>query len=324
MVDYLDNNAPPLRSGMDSDARALIEHLDTLGQPPLEDQHPADARLDINAAAAALNPAAVDCDMEDLSADSEAGPIILRFYRPAGYKGPLLPVLLFLHGGGWMLGELNHYDGLCSRIAVSAGICVISVQYRLAPEHKFPASQKDSYAALRWLAAHSERLGLDATRFAICGDSAGGNLAAVTALVAREAGGPALAAQVLLYPVVDLQMRHASHRRNARGFFLTADMMQWFRHHYLSHRDQIMDWKVSPLLAPTLAGLPPTYLVTCGFDPLCDEGIDFANCLQEALVTVEHDHYADQIHGFIGMGRAIAQADFAIERICTFLRHQLA
>jgi acetyl esterase len=315
---------PPPRSGMDSDARALVETLEALGQPPLESLSPADARVDINATVAALNPAALNCDIEELIAASETGAITLRFYRPVTREHILLPAVLFIHGGGWMLGELDHYDGLCSRIAVGAGVCVVSVRYRRAPEHKFPAAQKDSWAALRWVAVHSEQLGLDSTRLAVCGDSAGGNLAAVTALVARDAGGPALAAQVLLYPVVDLQMRHASYRRNACGFFLTANMMRWFRAHYISDDAQLVDWRASPLLASTHAGLPPTYLVTCGYDPLCDEGADFAGRLDNAHVAVQHVHYPGQIHGFISMGNVIAEADVAIARICGFVRQHLA
>jgi acetyl esterase len=200
---------------------------------------------------------------------------------------------------------------------------VISVDYRLAPEHKFPAAADDAWAATRWIAAHAAELGLDAGRLAVGGDSAGGNLAAVVALMARDAGGPAIRQQVLIYPVVDVMRETRSYADFAEGYMLTRDSMRWFVAHYLGSKDDAGDWRVSPLRAPSLARLPPALIVTAGFDPLRDEGEMYAGRLRDAGVTVDYVCYGGMVHGFAGMGKLIDTAQRAVSLIGDTLRQAL-
>jgi acetyl esterase len=200
---------------------------------------------------------------------------------------------------------------------------VISVDYRLAPEHKFPDAADDAWAATRWIVAHAAELGLDAGRLAVGGDSAGGNLAAVVALMARDAGGPAIRQQVLIYPVTDVMRETRSYADFAEGYMLTRDSMRWFIAHYLRSRDDARDWRVSPLRAPSLAGLPPALIVTAGFDPLRDEGEMYAGRLRDAGVMVDYVCYGGMVHGFAGMGKLIDTAQRVVSLIGDSLRQAL-
>jgi len=199
-------------------------------------------------------------------------------------------------------------------------MAVVAVDYRLAPEHKFPAAFDDAWAALCHVAARATEFGIDPRRVALCGDSAGGNLAAAIALQARDTGGPLLSAQILFYPVTDMEMRHDSYRRNADGFLLTTASVAWFRDHYLRHSQDRADWRASPLRAASLAFLPPTMIVTAGCDPLCDEGDEFAARLAAAGVPVVHRPMPGFIHGFIGMGRAVRGAHQVLREAASVLR----
>lgn len=307
---------------IDPDVVALLRAVEAAAQPPLEAQTPAEGRAAFGNASTTLFTDAVDCDRADFMTSGAAIDIPVRRYRPQGSGKGKLPALFFFHGGGWVVGSVHAYDGLCSRIAADAGIAVLSVDYRLAPEHRFPAALDDCLAAIDWVTAHADRLEIDPERIGVGGDSAGGNLAAVTALAMRDRGASPLRAQLLLYPVTDLLTEHPSYQRNGHGFMLTAATMRWCRDHYLGSADAA-DWRTSPLLADTMNGLPPTYLATCGLDPLCDEGQAYARRIKDEGGTVELAHYPDQIHGFISLGRAIRAADGAIAEICAFLRATL-
>ena len=210
----------------------------------------------------------------------------------------LLPVIVFFHGGGWVVGSLKSHDAMCRRLSNAAEAIVLSVDYRLAPEAKYPAAAEDCYAATVWASKFIENFGGDPTRLVVCGDSAGGNLAAVVALMARDRGGPAIAGQVLLYPITDHNFDTQSYKENGSGYFLTTETMKWFWKHYLATPEQGSEPYASPLRAE-LKGLPPAIVLTAEFDPLRDEANAFASRLQEAGVTVRRIACLGQVHGFL-------------------------
>jgi acetyl esterase/lipase len=303
--------------GLDPQAKAVIELAIKAGRPPYHTLTPKDARLLFLETRPFSTPAAPAIGaVRNLAADGPLGQIPLRLYRPAGVPDAVrLPVYVYFHGGGWVIGDLESHDVLCRQLTAESGACVIAVDYRLAPEHKFPAAADDAWAATRWISAHATELGVDAGRLAVGGDSAGGNLAAVVALMARDAGGPSIALQVLIYPVTDLGSESKSYADFADGYMLTRDSMRWFTAHYLGGKEDAQDWRVSPLRAPSLAGLPPTLVITAGFDPLHDEGAAYATRLREAGVTVDYVSFGGMIHGFVGMGRVLDSALRAVSLI---------
>jgi acetyl esterase/lipase len=252
--------------------------------------------------------APVLAETRDLVIPCPAGDIPARLYRPANAGSGLL---VYFHGGGWVIGSIDTADGTCRYLADTAGVAILSVGYRLAPEHPFPAAADDCWSATEWAAGHSGELGVDALRLAVAGDSAGGNLAAVVSLLARDAGWPELQLQVLVYPVVDTHYHFPSMDENATGYFLTRNDMLWFAEQYgIGTVVDAGDWRVSPLLAPTHRGLAPAVVVTAEFDPLRDEGVAYANVLRDAGVHVTHLHYDDMIHGFFSMrGQVDAATD---------------
>jgi acetyl esterase len=218
-----------------------------------------------------------------LEAVGPAGPIPLRFYRGQGVPNDKLqPALIYFHGGGWVIGDLESHDQVCRALANATPCLVVAVDYRLAPEHKFPAAAEDAVAATRWIAANATRLGIDARCLAVGGDSAGGNLAAVVSLEARDRSGPRLVHQLLVYPGTDMRMGWPSAERHAEQLPLTRAGMRWFIAHYLRSAADEADWRASPLRAPSFAGLPPALIITAGFDPLCDQGEAYAKALQSA------------------------------------------
>jgi len=305
---------------LDPQARALIERIAAAGAAPLYTLAAPEARRAYRESRAALAaaPAHVE-EIRELSIPGPAGALGARLYRPrSGEKS--LPGVVYFHGGGFIYGDLDTHDAVCRGIAQSAPCAVVSVDYRLAPEHKFPAAVEDAFGATVWVAANSGALGIDPARLVVAGDSAGGNLAAVTALTARERGAPALAMQVLVYPTTDLAAESESVSRFGEGYLLTRESMRWMMRTYLRDERDAADWRASPLRAGNFSRLPPAYVLTAGFDPLHDEGKAYAERLMQAGVPVTYECLTGQVHGFLVMGGVIAAAGHAINRIVQAMR----
>ena len=245
--------------------------------------------------------------IEDVSIPGPAGTLGARVYDPAGTGTPPRPVVGYFHGGGWVQGDLETHHGLCARLAQRSGALVVAVDYRLAPEHKFPAAVEDCVAAYRWLRSHAGDLGGDPARLGLAGDSAGGNLCAVVSQLAARAGEPLPACQALIYPAVDFALDTPSHRELEDGHVIPRDRILWYMEQYLRDEADRADLRASPLRATDLAGQPPTLVITAGFDPLRDEGQAYAERLRAAGVDVAHREYAGQIHAFVSLTRAIPQ-----------------
>jgi acetyl esterase len=227
---------------------------------------------------------------------------------------------VFFHGGGWVIGDLDSHDVVCRKLADEGQLILISVDYRLAPEHKFPAAVDDAVTATKWIAGNAKQYGIDASRLMVGGDSAGGNLAAVVAIAARDGNGPAIAGQLLIYPAIDFAMTHPSHSEPETSILLTHSVIKWFRDHYLNGAADVGDWRASPVRAKTLVGLPPAYVLTAGADPLRDEGDEYARSLKEAGVPVTYRHFPGQFHGFFTMGKLLPQANVAASEIAAWLK----
>jgi acetyl esterase len=307
---------------LDPDAAAVFKAFQEAGRPPYETVSPAEARELYLKGRLVTNPEPPELKaVQPLAIPSPAGTIPARLYTPSRLRqtGGLAPALVFFHGGGWVIGDLDSHDVVCRKLAVEGKLMVISVDYRLAPEHKFPAAVDDAIAATNWIALNASQLGIDPSRLTVGGDSAGGNLAAVVAIAARDGGGPAIAGQVLIYPAIDFAMTHPSHSEPETSVLLTHSVIRWFRDHYLNGAADIQDWRASPARAATLAGLPPAYVLTAGADPLRDEGDEYANRLREAGVAVTHRSFPGQFHGFFTMGKLLQQANVAAGEIGAWL-----
>ncbi len=250
--------------------------------------------------------------------DHDADGVPVRVYRPSAATN--LPILVVLHGGGWVIGSVDEYDLTARQFANASGAIVVSVDYRLAPEDPFPAPLDDCWTALRWTAAHAAELGGDASRLAIGGDSAGGNLSAACALRARDEGGPALVLQVLIYPVCDCDFTRPSYVTNGEGYLLESEEMQWFFDCYTGSGDERTDWRISPLRVPDLAGVAPAVVLTAEYDPLRDEGEAYADRLRAAGIEVELRRFNGMIHGFFGCPAAFDAARDAMDFVGTALR----
>ncbi len=307
---------------LDPQARAVLDLLAASGRPPYHQLSPKDARQLFRETRPASTPTPPEIGaVRNVAAEGPHGPIPLRVYRPAGVAATTpLPAHVYFHGGGWVIGDLETHDVLCRQLTAEAGLSVVSVDYRLAPEHKFPAAVDDAWAATRWVVSHAAELGIDSRRVAVGGDSAGGTLAAVVALLARDQGGPALALQALVYPVTDVAGESPSYAEFAEGYSLTRESMRWFIAHYLAAPSDAADWRASPLRAPSLAGLPPALILTAGFDPLRDEGEAYAARLRQEGVRVDSTCYGGMIHGFVPMGRLLDTAHRAVSQIAGALR----
>jgi acetyl esterase len=264
--------------------------------PPLHTLPVDVARTGSAAARALLPPPPAVGVIVNRTIPGPAGPIPVRIYTPFGV-GPF-PLTIYFHGGGFVLGDLEMVDPPCRHLCLGSNSIVLSVDYRLAPEHKFPAASEDCLAATRWAAEHAGEIGADAKRIAVAGDSAGGNLAAVVAMRARDEGGPKLCAQLLNCPVTDFDMTRQSYRDNGQGFFLTIDAMKWFQDHYLREATDQLHPFAAPFKAKNLSGLPPAYVLTAQYDPLRDEGEHYADRLAQAGVPVVKKRYSDMIHDF--------------------------
>jgi acetyl esterase len=307
---------------LDPQAQRVVDAMAALNLKPVESSTPDEAREAIRIRTAALGPFEDVAAVADHRLPVAGGEITVRAYSPGG-PGPH-PALVYYHGGGWVIGDLYTHDGLCRSLTNAARCLVVSVDYRLAPESKYPVAAEDSYAALCWVVANAVRLGLDPHRVAVGGDSAGGNLATVAALMARACGGPALVHQVLIYPVTDHDLNTQSYIENATGYVLTREGMRWFWDHYLVRESQGREPHASPLRAPSLSGLPSALVITAECDPLRDEGEAYADRLRDAGVPVTVTRYDGMFHGFVRMTRILDKARTALDEIAGSLQKAFA
>jgi len=307
---------------LDPDAAAVYKAFQEAGRPAYETLTPQEARDFYTQARVVMNPDPPELkSAEPLSIPGPHGAIPARIYTPNTLRqnNALAPCLVFFHGGGWVIGNLETHDVVCRKLAHEGELKVISVDYRLAPEHRFPAAVDDAIAATKWIAANAAQLGIDASRLIVGGDSAGGNLATVVALAARDSGGPKLAGQVLVYPATDFSRSHPSHREPETSILLTHSVIGWFGDHYMGDADR-NDWRASPARVRSLSGLPPAYVLTAGADPLRDEGDEYAARLKDAGVAVTYKHFPGQFHGFFTMGKLLNQANVAVTEIAGWLK----
>jgi acetyl esterase len=300
------NGTPTAVDGKTLEPRTqfLLNMQERSGRPGFGELGVDETRVAFDGMRNGLGPGArVIAHVNDRVIEGPGGDVPLRIYSPH-VAANNAPALVFYHGGGWVIGNIETHDDICRALACAAECVVISVDYRLAPEHCFPAAADDALAAYRWVRDHSSELGVDASRIAVGGDSAGGNLAAVVSQDTKNDDVP-ICFQLLIYPVTDLRCASASHESFADGFFLTRQAMLWFRGHYLADESAIEDPRVSPLLAEDLSGLPPAFVATAGFDPLRDEGRAYAEKLGAAGVSVSYRCYEGTIHGCLSLSGVI-------------------
>jgi len=311
---------------LDPDAQVLLDAMIKAGLPPIETLTPAAARQRWRDIREALNqPQPAVAEVRELAAQGPHGSIPLRLYghRALAPRAPQ-PVLVFFHGGGWVFGDLETHDNLCRSLANLAECAVVSVDYRLAPEAKFPVAVDDAFAATQWVADNAQTLGLDPVRLAVAGDSAGGNLATVVSLMAARSGAIKIVYQVLLYPTTDLALTHDSYRRAGQQFNLTTAAMRWFRELYLTGPDEVDDWRASPLRAREFANMPPAFIATAGCDPLCDEGEAYARLLERNNVPATLRHFPGQMHGFASMVGFVRAAEDVLADVGAALKQAWA
>lgn len=308
---------------LDPESQAFLDLIKKLGRPPIQSLPPMQAKEVFRRGRLVTQPDLPQVDrVKEYEASGPHGPIRVRVYRGSGTAdlGPL-PVHIYYHGGGWVLGDLDSHDWVCRKIANAAQCAVVSVDYRMAPEHVFPAAFDDSLAAVHWVVANERLLKVDVSRMSVGGDSAGGNLAAAVAIALRDAGGPVkIKAQILVYPAVDLSMSGDYYGRFTKDLILTDDTMRWFIDLYIPKVEERKDWRASPLLAKSLKGLPPALVLLAGFDPLCAEGEAYAARLKSEGVEVRVSEYPGQIHGFLSNGKMLPKANNAIDDIAAAMK----
>ena len=297
----------------------FLQQQVALGSKPIDQCAPAEFRRMLRDGLPVASDPEYVAVVEERIAPGPAGPIPLRIYRSKAAVS--LSTLIYFHGGGWVGGDLNTHDGLCRAIANAAECTVISVDYRLAPEHKYPAAADDSFAATRWVQQHASQLKINGTRIALGGDSAGGNLAAVVSLMLRDRQLPPPCLQVLLYPIIEYDLTTSSYQQFAEGYSLSQATMRWFWQHYLPRAEDAQQPYAAPSRATDLCGLPPALIITAEFDVLRDEGEAFAKRLRAAGVAVELTRYDGMIHGFIPRLSMFDSARDAVTQIATSLRH---
>lgn len=298
---------------LDPQARVLMDIVARAAAPAFHTLDVAKARDETRKLHAlfGLPPPAVGA-VREIRIPRAGDAIPARLYRSAGSTAQTkLPLLVFFHGGGWTVGDLDSYDPLCRTLANEARCAVLSIDYRLAPEHPFPAAVDDAFTATAWAGEHAQALGVDAARIAVGGDSAGGNLAAVTAILARDRGAPALVFQLLVYPATHQASERPSWQQFGRGYLLDLEAMRYFQSQYLRHARDYDDWRASPLLRHDLQGLPPALVITAGFDPLLDDCVAYVQHLRASGVEVEHHCYDGMVHGFLTLGKMFPAASEA-------------
>ncbi|HET7577792.1 MAG TPA: alpha/beta hydrolase [Bacillales bacterium] len=308
---------------LDPKVKVLLEEMEAAGTPPLDSLPPAQARE----AFQGLNQLSAEqaepvAKVENRSIPGPEADIPVRIYSPDGEEPH--PAVVFFHGGGWVIGNLDSHDNVCRALTNLANCVVVSVDYRLAPESKFPAAVHDCYAATQWVFEHPSELNIDSSRVAVAGDSAGGNLSAVVSHMAKERGTPELVHQVLIYPATDFTATTESLRENAEGYFLTKGEMFYFRDHYLSGPEDAENPMASPYLNNDYSGLPPATVITAEYDPLRDEGEAYALRLKEAGVPVTQKRYEGMIHGFVSMADELEQGKQALQFAADSLRSAFA
>jgi acetyl esterase len=310
---------------VDPQVQVLLDQLAAMGGPALDEQSPSQAREMFKGMALLDGEPETVSRLEDRTVPTPDGDVPVRVYRPgdAG-ETDVLPVLVWYHGGGWVIGDLDTTDATCRKLANRTGAVVVSVDYRLAPEHRFPAAAEDCWAVTTWIADHAAELGADASRMAVGGDSAGGNLAAVVAQRAVRTGSPVLRHQLLVYPVTDLTLGHPSIDENADGYLLTKAAMVWFTDHYLGPDGDAKHPHASPLHAEDVAGVAPATILTAEFDPLRDEGEAYGAMLREAGVEVDVRRYDGMIHGFFSLGAVVDRSREALDDAAATVRDALA
>ena len=305
---------------LDPQAKAVLDQIEALGIPPNNAVSPQQARANTKERPRAPGPEVAN--VEDRAIPGPGPDIPVRIYTPKG-SGPY-PALVWLHGGGWVVGDLDTADGTARHLAEGAGCVVVSVDYRLAPEAKFPAAADDSYAAAQWVAQNAGSINADPGRIAIGGDSAGGNLSAAASLMARDRGGPPLVFQLLVYPVTDRDFSTESYRSNGDGYSLTLEGMEWYWDQYLKNDADAANPYAAPMQAKDLADLPPALVITAEFDPLRDEGEAYAHRLQAAGVATSYTRYDGMIHGFFGMSHIVDKGQLAVSEAAAALKQAFA
>lgn len=305
---------------LDPEVAWVLQKAEEAGQPPLESLPPEGARAQYKENAKVLDLPFAPMDMvTDRAIGSESSYVQVRLYVPT-QAGIVSPLLVYYHGGGWTIGDLDTHDRFCRTIAAETGCRVLSVDYRMGPEHPFPAAVDDAMRAYRAVIDDPAAFGTDPARVAVGGDSAGGNLAAVVCHLAVREALPAPCFQLLVYPSVDISGDYASRQALAKDYLLTDEMMRWFTRNYLPERSLVEDPRVSPLLFDDFKGQPPAFVQTAGFDPLKDEGVAYVEKLRAAGVAVEHRHYPGLIHGFIHLAAGVKAARAAVDEAIEALR----
>jgi len=304
---------------LDPQMKAILDKAAAAGAPPFHAMSPAQAREFLRKRPPMGVPEPV-AHIEDRRIPGAAGEIPIRIYRPAADAPP--PAVVFFHGGGWVVGDLDTHDAVCRVLSNTARCVVVSVDYRLAPEHRFPAGPDDCYAATAWTANNAAAIGADLSRLAVAGTSAGATLAAVVAMMARDRRGPRLACQVLWYPATDAAMDTPSHRQYSTGnyYFLSRADMEWFWNYYLSSERDRANPYCCPGVAKDLRGLPPALIVTAEYDPLRDEAEEYAAALKRAGVAVKCTRYEGVTHGFTGMAPILDKGRQSIIEAAAALR----
>ncbi|HEV2216532.1 MAG TPA: alpha/beta hydrolase [Candidatus Dormibacteraeota bacterium] len=306
---------------IDPDAQRYLDETAALDLPSLAVQGPVEARRHNHDRAPSLAGAVEEVALvRNGRLPGPAGELHYRLYSPL--PDEKLPALLYLHGGGWVYGDIDTHDSVCRGLARRADCAVLSLDYRLAPENPFPAAVEDAWAGLEWLHQHARDIGGDPDRLAVAGDSAGGNLSAVLALRARDRGGPRITAQVLIYPVTDCDFNTTSYREKATGYGLTSESMFWFWDNYVAEPARRTDPDASPMRATDHRGLAPALIITCELDPLASEGVAYADLLERSGVSVEHIHELGMIHGYIRMAGVTSRTRKSWDDCARFLRQQ--